>query len=65
MGQLCRIKCVTRKLRVWFDDYTIYLDFPVIFLQIAPSKPLYQGPNIWQLFAAKDDLWAGPTRLGH
>ena len=38
-----RLTALLAKVRVWFNNLTIYLDFSVIFSQIAPSKPLNQG----------------------
>ena len=38
-----RLTALLAKVRVWFNNLTIYLDFSAIFSQIAPSQPLNQG----------------------
>ena len=48
-----RLTALLAKVRVWFNNVTIYLDFSAIFSQIAPSKPLNQGRHWGRLFAAE------------
>ena len=50
-----RLTALLAKVRVWFNNLTIYLNFSAIFSQIAPSKPLNQGRQVdWgRLFAAE------------
>ena len=48
-----RLTALLAKVRVWFNNLTIYLDFSAIFSQIAPSKPLNQGRHWGRLFAAE------------
>ena len=48
-----RLTALLAKVRVWFDNLTIYLDFSAIFSQIAPSEPLNQGRHWGRLFAAE------------
>ena len=48
-----RLTALLAKVRVWFNNLTIYLDFSAIFSQIAPSKTLNQGRHWGRLFAAK------------
>ena len=38
-----RLTALLAKVRVWFNNSTIYLNFSAIFSQTAPSKPLNQG----------------------
>ena len=38
-----RLTALLAKVRVWFNNSTIYLDFSAIFLEIAPSKPITRG----------------------
>ena len=48
-----RLTALLAKVRVWFNNLTIYLDFSAIFSQIAPSKPLNQGRHWGRHFAAE------------
>ena len=38
-----RLTALLAKVRVWFNNSTIYLDFSAIFSEIAPSKPMTRG----------------------
>ena len=38
-----RLTALLAKVRVWFNNPTIYLDFSVIFSEIAPSKLKTEG----------------------
>ena len=48
-----RLTALLAKVRVWFNNLTICLDFSTIFSLIAPSKPLNQGRHWGRLFAAE------------
>ena len=48
-----RLTALLAKVRVWFNNLTIYLEFSAIFSLIAPSKPLNQGRHWGRLFAAE------------
>ena len=38
-----RLTALLAKVRVWFNNSTIYLDFSAIFSEIAPSKRITKG----------------------
>ena len=38
-----RLTALLAKVRVWFNNSTIYLDFSAIFSEIAPSKLITKG----------------------
>ena len=38
-----RLTALLAKVRVWFNNSTIYLDFSAIFSEIASSKPITRG----------------------
>ena len=48
-----RLTALLAKVRVWFNNLTIYLNFSAIFSQSAPSEPLNQGRHWGRLFAAE------------
>ena len=55
-----RLTALLAKVRVWFNNLTIYLDFSAIFSQIAPSKPLNQGRHWGATFCRRE----APFRRG-
>ena len=48
-------------MRVWFNNWTIYLDFSAIFSEIAPSKLITKG----RLLPPRGAILAKPPTLRH
>ena len=42
-NNFARLTALLAKVRVWFNNSTIYLDFSAIFSEIAPSKLITKG----------------------
>ena len=55
-----RLTALLAKVRVWFNNLTLYLNFSAIFSQIAPSKPLNQGRHWGATFCRR----GAPFRRG-
>ena len=49
-----RLTVLLAKVRVWFNNLTIYLDFSALFSEIAPSKLITKGRQVrGHFFAAR------------
>ena len=58
-----RLTALLAKVRVWFNNSTIYLDFSAIFSEIAPSKPITRGRHWGALFGRRGaPNWLGLLR---
>ena len=45
-----RLTALLAKVRVWFNNSTVYLDFSAIFSEIAPSKLITRGAPLGGAF---------------
>ena len=59
-NNFARLTALLAKVRVWFNNLTINLNFSAIFSQIAPSKPLNQGRHWGATFCRR----GAPFRRG-
>ena len=58
-----RLTALLAKVRVWFNNSTIYLDFSAIFSEIAPSKIITKGRHWGAHFCRRGaPCWLGLLR---